>query len=718
MKMQLQNENYLKYSIIALGISSISSQIILLRIFLSVFLGNELVLGIILANWMLLTATGSYFGKFLIKKSKIKITIIIVMQFCIAVFPILTGFLIYLSKSIISPPGLIFGITEILLSSFIILLPYCLVSGALFTVFSSVYSESCQRNLIFKTYSLESLGSIIGGLVFSLVLVFFFEAFQSLKIFMFISLIAAILFSFYSEKSLLKWFSIITSVIIIFVFFNIDFDKISTEYLFPGQNILFQKETPYGKMVVSETDGQINFYENGNLLFSLPNVIENEELVHYSLIQHNNPENVLLISGGVSGIIQEIEKYEVKNIDYVDINPDIIDIAEKQGIWKKDEIVKVWNKDAGLFVKNASDNIYDVVLVNLQEPNTAGLNRFYTNEFFEELKRITTKNAVIVLSLPSTANYFSEEAKKIHSVIYNTLNNDFKKVIIIPGERNYFIASDGDLSLEIAEMVNRKNIENTYVNQYFIQDNLLKLRSEYLIENLDSSAEINYDFKPVSYYRQIVYWMAHFGTSYWYFLIALPVLIAFMFFKFRTIDLGMFGAGFSASSIEFLLLISFQIIYGYVYQVLGIIITVFMIGLAIGSAYYNKFLKKINLNSFIKIQILIALYSVLFPFIILLLNKLNVSTVVVYFVFFLLTLIISILTGLQFSLASKLKKEKISVIASETYAADLLGSAAGMILASVILFPLLGIVNLCLLIGGFNFLISGLIYLNRKKTFT
>ncbi len=713
--MHLINKNFLKFSIIALGISSISTQIILLRIFLSVFLGNELVLGIILANWMLLTATGSYLGKFLINRSKIRITVIIVMQFCIAVFPVLTGFLIYFLKNIISPPGLVFGITEIFVSSFIFLLPFCLVSGAMFTVFSFVYSKSCKRNLIFKTYSLESVGSIIGGFAFSLIFVFFFEAIQSLKIFMVISLIAAILLSFYSEKSLLKWFSLIISAIIIFVLFNINFDKIAVKSLFPGQNILYQKETPYGNIVVSETDDQINFYENGNSLFSFPNVIENEELVHYSLIQHNKPENILLISGGVSGIIQEIEKYGVKNIDYVEINPGIIEIAEKYGIWKKNKIVNVWHQDAGLFVKNASKNNYDAILINLPEPNNAGLNRFYTNEFFIEIKGSVSNNAVIALSLPSTANYFSEEAKQLHSVIYNTLKNNFNSVLIIPGERNYFIASDGDLSLEIAKMINRKNIENTYVNQYFIKDNLLKLRSEYLINNLDSSAEINYDFKPVSYYRQIVYWMTLYGISSWYFIILLVAFIVFIVIRFRTIDLGMFGAGFSASAIEFLLLISFQVIYGYIYQVLGVIITVFMIGLAIGAAYYNKFLRKINLNSFIKIQILIGFYCVLFPFVILLMNALNVNTLAFYFFFFILTIIISILTGIQFSLASKIKKEKISVIAADTYAADLIGSAVGMILVSVILFPLLGIVNLCLLIGGINFLISGLIYLKRKK---
>ena len=46
-----------------LGFSSLYTQVFLLREFLSIFNGNELVLGIVLANWMLLTGTGAYLGK-------------------------------------------------------------------------------------------------------------------------------------------------------------------------------------------------------------------------------------------------------------------------------------------------------------------------------------------------------------------------------------------------------------------------------------------------------------------------------------------------------------------------------------------------------------------------------------------------------------------------------------------------------------------------------
>ena len=50
-------------SSVALGLTSLVTQVILLREFLSIFFGNELVIGILLANWMLLTAIGSFAGK-------------------------------------------------------------------------------------------------------------------------------------------------------------------------------------------------------------------------------------------------------------------------------------------------------------------------------------------------------------------------------------------------------------------------------------------------------------------------------------------------------------------------------------------------------------------------------------------------------------------------------------------------------------------------------
>ncbi len=64
------DERFLKISAFLLGSTSIIAQVILLREFMAVFNGNELVIGLVLANWMILTGLGAFLGKFPLKIKK------------------------------------------------------------------------------------------------------------------------------------------------------------------------------------------------------------------------------------------------------------------------------------------------------------------------------------------------------------------------------------------------------------------------------------------------------------------------------------------------------------------------------------------------------------------------------------------------------------------------------------------------------------------------
>jgi hypothetical protein len=61
------NPQILRISAFMLGSTTIIAQILLLREFLTVFNGNELVIGVVLANWMVLTGIGAYLGKYPIR---------------------------------------------------------------------------------------------------------------------------------------------------------------------------------------------------------------------------------------------------------------------------------------------------------------------------------------------------------------------------------------------------------------------------------------------------------------------------------------------------------------------------------------------------------------------------------------------------------------------------------------------------------------------------
>ncbi|MCK5283550.1 MAG: fused MFS/spermidine synthase [Nanoarchaeota archaeon] len=707
-----KRERLLFYSITALGISSIITQIILIREFLSVFYGNELVFGVILANWLLLTGIGAYIGKFS-DMVKNKVRFVIICQMFVAFLPFFSVYLLRTLRNVVFSVGSLVGIVEIFISSFVLLLPYCIISGFLLTLFCTVFSLKQDAASIGRVYFIDNIGDILGGFLFSFVLIYFLNHFQMIFFIMFINLLASLLLSIFIKSKVFRNI-LIFLIAFSFIFLIIDFNEISTQIQYKGQELVFQKDSLYGNLVVTRSAGQLNFFENGVMLFSTDNVIENEELVHYAMVQHENPRNVLLISGGAAGTINEILKYDVEEVDYVELDPLIVEISDRYIGEVSDDRVNIINMDARLFVKKAEKK-YDVVLIDLPDPGTIQINRFYTIEFFYGLRKILDEKGVISLSLISTSNYINEEARQLNSVLYNTLKDVFSNVIVFPGGRNFFIASDSVLSYNVAGKVREKNISTEYVNEYYLNGTLTAGRISYLLGSMDKDTDVNRDFNPVTYYHHLLYWLSYFKVNYILFLFVVAILMVFFVFRLKPVSFAVFTTGFGASSLEVVLVIGFQIIYGYVYHMIGIIITMFLLGLAIGSFYMNKRLKVKSVNSFIFVEFLIVVYSVLLPFVLIFLSKVEGGFLFTQIIFSLLTLIIAILVGMEFPLASKLQFKKISSTAAALYNADLIGAALGALLVSALLIPLIGIINVCFFVAGLNLLSGFIIFFKRKN---
>jgi spermidine synthase len=671
----------------------------------------------ILANWMLLTGLGSFLGK-LFENQISKTNFINFGHILMAFLPLIISFMTYYLRSAIYPPGKIINLAEVFFNSFILLSPFCLITGILFPGLASILSSLTKSNVINKAYSIEALGSLIGGVLFNFLLLIVLKTFFSLTILMMINLTAVIINVYLSGKRITSYIiaGLTITLTVIIAFSNLD--KRSLQYLYPNQEIAYFKDTPYSKIVVTYTEGQYNFYENGNFLFSEGNTINIEESVHYAMVQHPDPKYVLLISGGISGMINEILKYKIKEIDYVEQNPDLINVGELfTSNILQDSSVHVINMDARQFIKKNSNKKYDVVLINLPDPSSARINRFYTLEFFEELKKDLHENAVISISLTSTSNYLGEESRKINSSVFSTLKLLFENVIIIPGGLNFFIASDEKLSYSIVEQLELRKIKNEYVNRNYLEDKRIEHESNLIGDAISDKVTINTDFKPVVYLYQLQYWMSHFDINYFILisLILFPVL--YSFFKLNFINYGVFITGFSASSVEVILIIAFQIIYGYTYQMLGIIITFFMAGLLIGSIFLiNKI--AIVIKTYSIIQYLIGIYAICLALILYFLRSSSINNFLIHLIFILLISIMGILTGLQFALATRLRSISIPRIAASTYASDLLGAAVGAILIAAFFIPYFGILKVSLIVAILNFITGLFILLKLRKKFS
>ena len=167
----------LRWIVVVLGFSAIITQIILLREFMSTFYGNELVLGVVLANWMILTGLGAYLGRFL-SRFRNGANLLFFSLISIGALPVLTVFLLNVLKNIVFIEGSMVGLLQVFAWSGILLIPYCLLSGSLFTYLSHHISLRGKENLIYRVYSLEAIGSVLGGILFNFILVFLTKIFN------------------------------------------------------------------------------------------------------------------------------------------------------------------------------------------------------------------------------------------------------------------------------------------------------------------------------------------------------------------------------------------------------------------------------------------------------------------------------------------------------------------------------------------------------------
>lgn len=688
----------LKYLILLSGFIATVVQVLLIRQIATVFEGNELMMGWTLGAWMLLTGTGAFVGR-QSKKNLNEKGLFAFILFILGVLPIVAIIVITLVKNQIFPVGVMVSPTYFLITLFIVLSPICLLLGYAFSLLIRLFNFN-QDDFI-KVYAFESIGSLVGGIVVSFVFIQWLTILQSL--FVLLLLISISLFVAFRNKVY-----IVASVLVLIftvLIFLLPVENGIKSFLFTNQKVLESKETYYGNLTITENSDQYNFYSNGSLLFTTDNTILNEENVHYAMLQRQNSENVLIISGGISGMIGEILKYpSVKSVDYLELNQQLVKLASKYKPLPVDQRLRYIERDGRRFIQTVNKT-YDVVIFAIPEPSSFQINRFYTDEFLKKLKRKLAPDAVVTFGLPPAGNYISPVKAKIEASVFQTLKKNFRNVEIIPGEKDYLLASDSPINIKISEIVGASGIKNSFVNPYYIDDFSIQQRGELIKKNIEGIEQINSDSRPFPVFYETLRFISQFGGSNWIYVI-IPILLLLPMFFFPSVSKGMYFTGFSGASIELLLIFSFQIVYGYVYSALGLIIAVFMGGLAIGSMLGYRF--KIAKRHFVFSQLFLGLYALVFPLIWYLQNEIS-SSIVVFAIFLVMTLIPSIIVGFQFVVGAKLLSNDITKSVPAIYAADLIGSALGVVAITVFLLPLLGLVNSCLVIAGLNFLAIGLI---------
>jgi len=697
-----------------LGVSAVMTQLVLMRELLGAFSGNELVFGISLGSWLLLTGAGTWLGR---SSTRLKdpAEALIVSLVLVAVIPLGQVIAVRVLRDVVFLRGAAVGMAGTVLGSLALLLPFCLVSGALLTLACSMLDSRVAPRVgasaIGRVYVADSLGSIGGGILFSFVLVPWLDHFALLCFPAALNLLLAIALARHFRRRLLLASTVIVAAGLALHVTLIDADGITTAIQHWGQPTVFRANSPYGRLVVTDDSGQLTFYENGVPVISPHNIDQIEETVHYAMSQRPDARQVLLLGGGVAGTAREILRYGVGEVTYVEIDPLII-TAGRRFLPENlaDARIKTVATDGRRFVQQTGGR-YDVVIVDVPDPSTSQLNRFYTAEFYAEVRRILTPGGVLAFALGHYENYVSPGLAQLLASAHRTLRLSFGQVRMIPGGRVFFLASDGPLFLDIAARLEQRGLATRLVNRHYLDAMLAPDRLADLDRAVAQPAEINTDFSPALYYYYLRHWLSQFTVRTGFLGGVLLVLLTAYLLGLRTVPRVIFAAGFAAAALEVVLLLGFQVLYGSLYRQVGLVVTAFMAGLAVGAWRVNRRLERKATAGFSPIRLLLLLscaiagLAVLLPFILPQLGRLDAltgSALTGQGVVLLLTFLLAALVGGQFPLAGATGSGEAAVTAARLYSADLVGAALGALLVSTLLIPLLGVTTVCLLTAGLN----------------
>ncbi len=677
-----------------LGFIALSWQILLMREFAAHFYGNEIIFGILLGAWLFWAGMGSILGAKL-RFSERRFSYLYLLS--LLSFPLCMLGLRFARFALRLLPGESPGLLPAMFFAMVLCFFLCFPLGILF-----VFNIHALRGDLTRVYLSEALGSAIAGMIIYFLMIPLLSNWQAAALLGGMISVPVFLILPYKSPQIL----LMTTLTTLTGFGLMD---LPTQRIYwKPYTLIASSDSRYGKLQLIQSHEQFSLYNNNGLVYTYPDPAAAEEAVHFALLHRPEAQHVLLIGGGAGGAIAEILKYPQTLVDYVELDPEIIRLTEsylplKAGSDLKDTRAKIFFKDGRAFL-SSSDKIYDAIILNLPDPSTAQINRFYTQEFFALIKERMSPQGVFSLRVSSAENYISEELQKYLAALYTTLTEVFPDIEVIPGSYNIYLASRQMPKLSVSELLDRirdLGLDTIYVSPQLLPARLSPSRIRSLQEAIRTEPElVNRDLHPICYYFNAMIWTTQFqgyetrlikffsslGRRW---LLDIPlavfvlglVLLGWSRRKTAFLLTPLVLLGITTITAEILAILAFQTTWGYLYHSLALLFSTFMFGIVMGA------LRGLKRKDQRYLHLIVLQTSILGLLLFLWLTMLNSFGVWSFYLFlFLLGFLGGDLFVLSNSLFIKTKADY-----GLGYGLDLLGGFLGALGTSSILVPLLGI---------------------------
>jgi len=721
--------------IFSYGFFTIAAQSLLFREFLTTFEGNDISVGIFFACWFVWVGLGAIIvNKIPALAEKLLKNIEFIFLIYLPAF-ILELILIIQARDLAGIESYeLLPISAIVLLSIVVNAPVSIITGLLFPT-ACRWIETEHKQAVSRVYLIEAAGSFSGGLSVTVLLAVGLSLTRIFFILAFLVSISVFLLQIAKAKQNSKvkttagFVSLIPFCILLLFAFNVDktlmhhLRVIKWSKLLPAESLTGSFRTAQAEYLYGSYQGQWVVSCQGNICQALPDEAAAGRIAAISLCQKPDAKKILVIGSGLGICRQLLHLPQIQAITWTH--------SDSQYIRKLNNFIpselKITDHRFSPFAGDVrqlmtrKQQLFDIAIVNLPDATNSVLNRYFTLEFYRQIKESLVPDGLLAIRIAGGENIMGTELVNLGASTKLTLEKVFSKLVLTPGEDTFFIASDSEGLTDQPGILRDRFAAIEGASRVFPPQGLLSVylpdrsataMKNYSAADLPNNFLINYDSKPLTHLYSLLLTAKQSGSPaarlIKHFVLAGPLVFLIpilIFVVFRVIyllkstqqgkpspfDSGflVFSAGGVAIGTVITLCYLYQTHFGSLYLHIGVISSLFMLGLTAGATLTRYILQKSS-----KLQPEIFLFAAVSA------HSLVLCTIAFwpgqqwshleFACFFILS---GLCAGCYFPIAARQLSEsalETTMSAGKLEAADHLGASVGGLLTSLVLVPVLG----------------------------